>query len=76
MPNHTHGGNEMTLVLAGGFSDDTGHYERGDVSIADDELVHTPVADPGEDCICLAVTDAPLKLTGPIGRIVNLFMRY
>lgn len=76
MPKHTHGGNEMTLVLAGGFTDDTGHYERGDVSIADDALVHTPVADPGEDCICLAVTDAPLKLTGPIGRIVNLFMRY
>lgn len=76
MPEHTHGGTEMTLVLAGGFTDDTGHYGRGDVSIADDALVHTPVADPGEDCICLAVTDAPLKLTGPIGRIVNLFMRY
>ncbi|MCH2395000.1 ChrR family anti-sigma-E factor [Oceanibaculum sp.] len=76
MPEHTHGGSEMTLVLAGGFSDDTGHYGRGDVSIADDELVHTPVADAGEDCICLAVTDAPLKLTGPVGRIINLFMRY
>jgi putative transcriptional regulator len=76
MPEHTHGGNEMTLVLAGGFTDETGHYERGDVSIADDALVHTPAADLGEDCICLAVTDAPLKLTGPIGRIVNLFMRY
>jgi len=76
MPEHTHGGSEMTLVLAGGFSDATGHYGRGDVSIADDELVHTPVADAGEDCICLAVTDAPLKLTGPVGRIINLFMRY
>lgn len=76
MPEHTHGGSEMTLVLAGGFSDATGHYGRGDVSIADDALVHRPVADPGEDCICLAVTDAPLKLTGPVGRVINLFMRY
>lgn len=76
IPEHAHGGSELTLVLSGAFSDDTGHYGRGDVAIADDDLVHTPVADPGEECICLAVTEAPMKPVNLAGRIFNLFMRY
>jgi putative transcriptional regulator len=76
IPEHAHGGSELTLVLAGAFSDDTGHYGRGDVAIADDDIVHTPIADPGEECICLAVTEAPMKPVNLAGRIFNLFMRY
>lgn len=68
MPQHTHEGQEVTLVLRGGFSDVSGHYARGDVAVADHDLDHKPVADEGEDCICFAVTDAPLKLTGPVAR--------
>jgi putative transcriptional regulator len=71
MPSHTHDGSEVTLVLHGGFSDPTGHYRRGDIAIADAELDHHPRADDDEDCICFAVTDAPLRLTGPVGRIVQ-----
>lgn len=75
MPRHTHGGNEMVLVLAGGFSDDTGHYRRGDVAVADTNLTHRPIADEGEDCLCLAVVQGGLRLTGPIGAVINLFVR-
>lgn len=71
MPSHTHDGSEVTLVLKGGFSDSTGHYRRGDIAIADSEVDHRPRADEDEDCICFAVTDAPLRLTGPVGRIVQ-----
>jgi putative transcriptional regulator len=71
MPSHTHEGSEFTLVLKGAFSDVNGHYARGDIAIADSDVDHRPVADPDEDCICFAVTDAPLQLTGPIGRIVQ-----
>lgn len=71
MPHHTHEGSEVTLVLRGGFTDVSGHYLRGDVAVADQEVDHRPVADPDEDCICFAVTDAPLRLTGPVGRIVQ-----
>ncbi len=71
MPAHTHEGSEVTLVLQGGFSDSTGHYRRGDIAIADHEIDHRPRADEDEDCICFAVTDAPLRLTGPVGRIVQ-----
>ncbi len=71
MPAHTHDGSEVTLVLRGGFSDATGHYRRGDIAIADAEVDHRPRADEDDDCICFAVTDAPLRLTGPVGRIVQ-----
>ncbi len=71
MPHHTHDGSEITLVLRGGFQDCTGHYRRGDVAVADHEVDHRPVADPDDDCICFAVTDAPLRLTGPVGRVVQ-----
>lgn len=76
IPFHTHEGSEYTLVLKGAFSDANGHYSRGDIAIADMEVDHQPVADPDEDCVCFAVTDAPLKLTGPIGRIVQRFFRH
>lgn len=67
-PHHTHGGAEITLVLDGAFRDSTGHYRAGDIAFADDTVEHRPVADLGRDCICFAVTDAPLRLTGLFGR--------
>ena len=51
MPVHTHEGSELTLVLAGGFSDEHGHFLRGDLAEADASVDHRPIADPGEDCI-------------------------
>lgn len=74
MPAHTHDGSEYTLVLQGAFHDVAGRYERGDIAIGDDELDHCPTADASADCLCFAVTDAPLRLTGPIGRIVQRFL--
>jgi putative transcriptional regulator len=80
LPSHTHEGSEITLVLQGAFADKNGRYGRGDMAIADSELDHTPRAEEGEDCICFAVTDAPLRMTGPIARlfapVLNLFHRH
>ena len=75
LPRHTHAGSELTLVLQGGFSDVTGHYLRGDVCDADSGVDHRPVADQDEICVCLIVTDAPLRLTGWLGRLLNPFIR-
>lgn len=75
MPVHTHHGSEITLVLQGAFSDDNGNYGVGDIAYADNEVNHRPVADEGDVCICFAVVDAPLELTGPIGRLINGFRR-
>jgi putative transcriptional regulator len=75
MPSHTHDGTEVTLVLKGGFTDSYGHYGRGDIAIADGDVDHRPRADEGEDCICFVVNDAPLRLTGRVGRLIQRFMQ-
>lgn len=73
MPSHTHDGNEATLVLSGSFSDSLGTYKVGDIAFADPQVNHRPVAGSDEECLCFAVTDAPLRLTGRIGRIFETF---
>lgn len=71
LPLHTHGGNELTLVLSGGFTDETGAFQRGDLEVADGDVEHRPVAMLDQPCICLAITDAPLKFSGPLGWFFN-----
>jgi len=75
MPNHSHNGTELTLVLKGAFQDADGYFARGDIEIADSDVQHIPVADIHEDCICLAVTDAPLRFEGLMPRILQKFVR-
>jgi len=71
VPDHSHNGLEMTLVLEGAFSDEIDRFARGDVEFGDEELTHTPIAEVGADCICLAATDAPLKFKGIIPRLLQ-----
>lgn len=75
IPEHTHRGTEMTLVLEGGFSDAEGTYHKGDFIFRRPEDVHAPTAVQSEDCICLAVLDAPLKFTGWKFRWMNPFLK-
>lgn len=75
VPDHGHRGLELTLVLQGAFSDSEDRFARGDVEIATEELEHTPVAEPGLDCICLAATDAPLKFRALMPRLAQPFLR-
>lgn len=75
VPDHGHKGTEITLVLQGAFRDETDRFGPGDVEIADEKLHHTPVAEDGEDCICLAVTDAPLRFSGLVPRLAQPFLR-
>lgn len=74
IPDHGHHGLELTLVLKGAFQDEGGYFGRGDIEVASEDLHHTPVADISEDCICLAVTDAPLKFMGLVPRIAQPFL--
>ncbi len=75
IPEHTHRGNEMTLVLAGGFSDLNGSYHEGDFILRRPGDVHAPTALQSEDCICLSVLDAPLKFTTWRFRWMNPFLK-
>ena len=74
VPEHGHNGTELTMVLSGSFSDESGQFVRGDVETADIDVIHQPSADAGEDCICLVVTDAPLEFTSPLARLFQRFV--
>lgn len=71
VPMHSHAGRELTLVLSGGFHDETGQFGPGDLEIATTETLHQPIADPGEVCLTLAVTDAPLRFYNMLPRLVG-----
>ena len=75
VPSHTHRGEEFTLVLSGGYADGDDHFGKGDVSLADSEKDHAPVADSDGPCLCLTVRNGATRLTGPIGRFLNPVMR-
>ena len=75
VPEHGHNGLELTLVLAGCFKDEFGSFSRGDVQDVDQDTVHQPVAGMVEDCICLAVTDAPLDFKSILPRLAQPFIR-
>lgn len=74
MPAHGHGGNELALVLAGGYVDETGRYRRGDVQEATPEVQHQPTVDPDGACFCLLVSDAPLRFRAWWARLGGRFV--
>ena len=75
MPDHSHRGLELTLVLDGAFADENDYFARGDIEIADGSTNHTPVAMDGKPCICLTVTEAPLKFRKIFHRLIQPLMR-
>ena len=75
VPDHGHRGTELTLVLQGAFADESDRFGAGDIEVANEEMEHQPVAEPGQDCICLAATDAPLRFKGIVPRIAQGFLR-
>lgn len=74
-PRHGHNGLEATLVLSGGFADENGRYEPGDLVEADDDCRHQPIVDGSEECLCLAAMDGELRFDGVFGRLLSPFMR-
>ncbi|WP_169193930.1 ChrR family anti-sigma-E factor [Devosia sp. MC1541] len=74
VPEHSHGGRELTLVLQGSFHDEVDRFGPGDLEEADGSLTHQPIAGTDMDCICLAVTDAPLKFSSRLVRFMQPYL--
>ncbi|MEL7040378.1 MAG: ChrR family anti-sigma-E factor [Pseudomonadota bacterium] len=72
VPKHSHAGSEFTLVVAGAFSDETGRYQAGDISLKGPEHTHQPTADTDGVCYALAIRDGGLKFTGMMGLVQRL----
>lgn len=75
-PRHGHSGVEHTLVVTGAFRDEAGRFGVGDISTRQSGDVHRPVAEPGEVCFALAVTEGPIELTGALGMMQRMLTRH
>lgn len=72
VPHHTHKGDEFTLVVQGGFTDETGSYGPGDVARQTTSDFHMPVADDDGVCFVLAVSEGGMKFSGLLGIVQKL----
>jgi putative transcriptional regulator len=73
LPEHGHTDREWIVILEGAFDDDSGHHKAGDLVENGPQVTHQPIASPGQTCLCLAVTEGPLKLTG-VARLLQPFL--
>lgn len=71
VPQHTHEGPEMTLVMQGSLMDGGIVYHAGDVAVNDEDDDHRPEIVGDEVCYCLIVQKGDLKFTGRFSRILN-----
>lgn len=73
VPEHTHKGNEFTLVINGEFSDGIADYDSGDFISLDGEHTHAPMSEAEEGCLVFSIVDKPLYFTSGIARLLNPF---
>ena len=71
MPEHGHGGEEITLILSGAYNDSLGRFASGDVADLDEDFEHQPVVETGTACICLVATEAPTRFKSWPARLLQ-----
>ncbi|MDX2368904.1 MAG: ChrR family anti-sigma-E factor [Colwellia sp.] len=69
VPEHTHNGFELTVLIAGTFSDEAGEYEAGDFIMLDKQHQHHPISEKG--CLCFTVANDSLHFTQGINKLLN-----
>ncbi|MGU3492550.1 ChrR family anti-sigma-E factor [Xanthobacteraceae bacterium A53D] len=73
LPEHGHGGSEMTFVLSGSFHDELGRYGPGDLCETDESVEHTPIADAEDGCICIIAMETVPRFRGLLGSLLKPF---
>ncbi len=71
IPQHTHEGREVTLVLTGALEDDGRVFHQGDITVNDETHDHCPRIVGEEVCHCLVVMSGSLRFTGVFSRALN-----
>lgn len=69
VPQHSHKGFELTLLLDGSFEDEFGRYQKGDFIWLDETHSHTPTTTEG--CVCLTVSSDALHFTQGVSQLLN-----
>lgn len=69
VPEHTHNGFELTVLLDGSFRDESGEYVKGDFIMLDGSHQHHPVSQDG--CLCYTVANDSLHFTQGLNKLLN-----
>ncbi len=69
VPQHTHKGFELTLLLDGSFEDENGEYVKGDFIMLSGDHQHQPISSNG--CLCYTVANDALHFTQGINKLFN-----
>lgn len=73
VPEHTHKGTEMTLVVDGQYGDGIAEYDTGDYTIMNGKHNHLPHSKADDGCLVFTIVDQPLHFTAGIARLLNPF---
>ena len=73
VPEHTHRGTEMTLVIDGQYADGMASYDVGDFTLLHGQHKHQPCSEADEGCLVFTMVDKPLHFTSGIARLLNPF---
>lgn len=76
MPSHAHGGEEISVLLKGSYSDAEGKYTRGDFIVRNAGENHQPTATQDSDCICLVSLERPVTPDRWFYRFANPLVQY
>ncbi len=71
MPEHGHGGEEITLILSGAYNDKFGRFAKGDVADLDEDVEHQPIVEKDFACVCLVATEAPTRFKSWPARLIQ-----
>jgi putative transcriptional regulator len=71
VPEHGHGGEELTLLLRGSYHDEIGTFRVGDVADLDPDVEHRPIADETTGCICLIASEKKARFKGLLARMMQ-----
>jgi putative transcriptional regulator len=74
VPEHGHNGEEWTLVLKGSYQTELGQFGVGEIDVANDDIIHQPLIGQDEECICLVMTEGPIRMQSLAGRLVQPFI--
>ncbi len=71
LPEHGHGGTELTMIISGAYRDQFGVFGPGDVADMDEDVEHQPIVEPGAPCICAVACEAPARFKGRVARLLQ-----
>ena len=71
VPQHSHSGMELNLVLSGGFDDGAEEYVRGDIAVKDQTHTHRLDIHADGACVVLVVRQGPLVPVGFAARLAS-----